>query len=198
MVSQRLPLSQIDAPIDGAAAHRVADQVIVQAVAAEHAFLAEVAELGVADRAGRVAVVHRVAATPSRVGRLDDDVAAQVGDLAAIVAVGDDGRSAAAWSSVRLVPSMALMMRSSVWVLSRTLGGTSSSVLFCRVVAVRMTRSPARQPVTASASVTSVSPSFAVRAELDPGAAQREHRGSPCGRRSRRSAGHDSLSMPSK
>ena len=66
IVSQRLSLSQIEAPMHGAAAHRVADQVEVQAVAAEHAFLAEVAELGVADRAGRVAVVHRVAADARR------------------------------------------------------------------------------------------------------------------------------------
>ncbi len=65
---------------------RVADEVVVQAVAAEHALLAEVAELGVADGAGRAAVVHRVAALARGVGRLDDDVAAQVGDLAAIVA----------------------------------------------------------------------------------------------------------------
>jgi hypothetical protein len=35
-----------------AAAHRVAAKVVVQAVAAEHALLAQVAELGVADRAG--------------------------------------------------------------------------------------------------------------------------------------------------
>ena len=114
IVSQRLSLSQIDAPTTRAAAHRVAAQVEVQAVAAEHALLAEVAELGVADRAGRVAVVHRVAADAVRVGRLDDDVAAQVGDLAAVVAVAQVRRTSSGWSSVSFVPSMAVMMRSSV------------------------------------------------------------------------------------
>ena len=34
-------------------------------------------------------MVHRVAADAGRVGRLDDDVAAQVGDLAAVVAVAE-------------------------------------------------------------------------------------------------------------
>ena len=74
---------------DVAAAHRVADQVKVQGVAAQHAFLAEMAELGVADRAGGIAMIHRVAAHAGGIGRLDDDVAAQVGDLAAIVAVAE-------------------------------------------------------------------------------------------------------------
>ena len=39
---------------DGAAAHRAADQVEVDAVAALHVLLAQVAKLGVADRAGRM------------------------------------------------------------------------------------------------------------------------------------------------
>src|SRR5581483_4500099 len=73
---------------DGAAAHRIAHQMEVQHVAAKRAALAETAELGVADRAGRAVVVHRVA-TRGGVGRLDDDVAAQVGDLAAIRAAAD-------------------------------------------------------------------------------------------------------------
>src|SRR5262249_53767716 len=70
---------------DVTAAHRVAAQVEVQAVAAEYAGLAEVAELGVADGPGRAAVVHRVAAQ-REVGRLDEEVAAEVGDGAAVVA----------------------------------------------------------------------------------------------------------------
>ena len=72
---------------DRAAAHRVAEAVEVQAVLAEHALLAQVAELGIRDRAGRSAMIHRVAADAARVGRLDDDAAAQVRDLAAIGAV---------------------------------------------------------------------------------------------------------------
>src|SRR5262249_60607150 len=40
-----------------AAAHGVADKVIVQAVAAEHAFFAEPAEFGVADRPLRISVI---------------------------------------------------------------------------------------------------------------------------------------------
>src|SRR5262249_28224873 len=69
---------------DGAAAHRVATQVVVQRVTAQHAGFAEVAELTVADGAGGVAVVHRVAAFPFRIGRLDNDVPTQVGHLAAV------------------------------------------------------------------------------------------------------------------
>ena len=118
MVSQRLALSQIDAPTTELPRIGVAAQVVVQAVAAEHAFLAEMAKLGVADRAGRTAMIHRVAAHAVRVGRLDDDVAAQVGDLAAVVAgpqmlefqrfiEADDGRrrwSEAVRSSVKESP----------------------------------------------------------------------------------------------
>ena len=85
IVIQRLLLSQIEAPMTELPRIDVAGQVEVEAVLAEHALLAEVAELGVGDRAGRVPVVHRVPADAVRVGRLDDDVAAQVGDLAAVV-----------------------------------------------------------------------------------------------------------------
>src|ERR1019366_2213024 len=67
---------------DGAAAHRVADEMEMQGIPAQHAFLAEMAELRVAERAGRVPVKHRMAALPLGIGRLDDDVAAQVGDFA--------------------------------------------------------------------------------------------------------------------
>src|SRR5262249_40440771 len=70
---------------DRAAAHRVADEGIVQGIAAEDVFLAEMAKLSVADRAGGVAVVPRVAARALRVGGFDDDVAAEVGDLGAVV-----------------------------------------------------------------------------------------------------------------
>ena len=71
---------------DRAAAHRVAEAVEVEAVLAEHPLLAQVAELGVGDRPGRAPVVHGVAPDAARVGRLDDDVAAQVRHLAAVVA----------------------------------------------------------------------------------------------------------------
>src|SRR5262249_47733191 len=70
-----------------AAAHGVADQVVVQAVAAQHAGLAQVAELGVADGPGRVLVIHRMAALSLRIGRLNDDVAAEIGDLAPVKAI---------------------------------------------------------------------------------------------------------------
>src|SRR5262249_6588531 len=66
--------------------HRVAYQVIVQAVTAEHALLAEVTELRIADGPGRVAMIHRVPANAVRLGRFDDDVAAEVGHLATIAA----------------------------------------------------------------------------------------------------------------
>ena len=72
-----------------AAAHRVTAEVVVQGVAAEHARLAEVAELGVPERAGRAVVVHRVAADARRVGALDDHVAGEVRHLAAVVAVAE-------------------------------------------------------------------------------------------------------------
>src|SRR5262249_41641381 len=72
---------------DVAAAHGVADQVIVQAVTAEDAGFAKAAELGVADGAGGMAMIHGVAAALVRIGRLDDDVAAKIGHLAAIFAV---------------------------------------------------------------------------------------------------------------
>src|SRR5262249_18999330 len=72
---------------DVAAAHGVAAQVIVQTVAPQDTLFAEVAELGVADRAGRAAVIHRVATISLGVGRLDDDIPAEVRDLAAIKAV---------------------------------------------------------------------------------------------------------------
>ena len=54
----------------------------MQAVLAEHAFLTQVSKLGVADRSGRVPVIHHVAPHTVRVGRLDDHVATQIGDLA--------------------------------------------------------------------------------------------------------------------
>src|SRR5262249_7189583 len=69
-----------------AAAHAVADKMEMETVAAEYAFLAQVAELGIADGAGRLAMVHRMAARTVRCG-LDHDVATQVGHLAAINAV---------------------------------------------------------------------------------------------------------------
>ena len=43
----------------------------------------EMPELGVADAARRAVVIHRVAAHAGGIGGLDDDVAREVGDLAA-------------------------------------------------------------------------------------------------------------------
>src|SRR5262249_8408566 len=65
---------------------RVADQVVVDRVFTKHPFLTQVAELGVADRTVRVFVIHGVAAHPGAVGRLHDDVAAQVSYLATVSA----------------------------------------------------------------------------------------------------------------
>ena len=190
MVSQRLCAVPDRVADDGAAAHRVAAQVVVQGVAAEHVLLAEVAELGVADRAGRVAVVHRVAAHAFGVGRLDDDVAAQVRHLAAVLAVAQVARTSSGLSSVSFVPSIGLddvAPRCATRVFA-------VAVDVC--VPVTMTRSPTFQPVTGSASVTALSPFFAVA----PSLTQVRLSGAPW--KSMRPpqqtmAGHDSLSMPS-
>ena len=174
IVSQRLPLSQIEAPIDRAAAHRVAAQVEVQAVPAEHAFLAEVAELGVADRArpsrgGTWCGRGRRPGRPTRRRRCGSGWRPRRGSRRR-----RGGRTSSGWSSVSLVAVDGrdrCVPRSGVP--SRTLGVNVFFDLFCRVVAVTMTRSPTCQPVTGSASVTSVSPALRGGAELDPGAAQR-------------------------
>ena len=78
---------------DRAAAHRVAAQVEVDAVAAQIVFFAEVAKLGVTDRTGRVLVIHGVAAHPVRIGRFDHDVAREVGDFAPETIVREVGES---------------------------------------------------------------------------------------------------------
>ena len=65
-----------------AAAHGVAHEVEVDGVFAEHAVLAQVPELRVAEAARGVAVIHRVPAHAGRVGGLDDDIAREVGDFA--------------------------------------------------------------------------------------------------------------------
>src|SRR5439155_18678860 len=62
---------------DRAAAHRVAAEVEVQRIAAEDALLAEVPEFGVRERAGRIAMIHRVAADAVGGRRLDDHVPAE-------------------------------------------------------------------------------------------------------------------------
>ena len=117
IVSQRLWLSQIEAPMTELPRIVLPHEVEVQAVAAERVLLAQVAELGVADRAGRAAVIHRVPADARRIGRFDDDVAAQVGDLAAEFALAE------VLVGQRLVerdragctcPSIAVIVRSSV------------------------------------------------------------------------------------
>ena len=63
------------------AVHRVADQVIVQGIAAQMPLLVEVTELGVADGSGRVCVIHRVPTFPFRISGLNDDTPAQIGHL---------------------------------------------------------------------------------------------------------------------
>ena len=78
-------------PDDRAAPHGLAGQVEVDAVAALLVPLAEVAELGVVDRAGRVPVVHRVAADPVGIGRLDHHVAGEVRDLGPEIPLGEVG-----------------------------------------------------------------------------------------------------------
>src|SRR5262249_48044048 len=42
------------------------------------------AELGVTDRPGRVAMIHRVAGSDHRIGRFNSDIAAEIGHVAAI------------------------------------------------------------------------------------------------------------------
>ena len=152
-------------PDDGAAAHRVAGQVEVEAVLAEDPLLAQVAELGVADRAGRAAVVHRVAASLGGVGRLDDDVSAQVGDLAAVVSLAQVVLLQGAVQGDAWFRRSRVMVRSSVNAFIESFPWPARSVARSRLsrwVAVTITRSPTRQPGTASASVTTASPARAV------------------------------------
>ena len=96
-----------------AAAHGVGDAMEVNRVTAEHPFLAEMREPGVADPAAAVAMIHRVAADAVRSRALDDHVAAQIGHLAAIRA------GAVVLDRERRVerdvfPSIAMIRRSSV------------------------------------------------------------------------------------
>ena len=127
-------------------------------------FLAQVAELGVADRPGRAAVVHRMAAGRVRVGRLDDDIAAQVRDLAAGVTAShmlvlERSIRVSDWSRI------AVTNRSSVNALRPLAPGLKVPLfrpLLSIAVAVMMTRSPTRHPVTVSARRTIVSPFLAV------------------------------------
>src|SRR4051812_25770254 len=65
---------------DIAAAHRVADEVIVNGISAQDVFLAEMAKLRVADRSFRITVIHGVPAHAMGIGRFDDDIAAQIAD----------------------------------------------------------------------------------------------------------------------
>src|SRR5262249_7128835 len=46
-------------------------------------------QLGIRNGAGRIAMVHGMAALAGRVGGLNDDIAAEIGDLAAVVTLGD-------------------------------------------------------------------------------------------------------------
>ena len=73
------------AALDVAAAHGVAGEMKVDGVATEDVFLAEMTELGVAEAARGTVVIHRVAAH-LKIGRFDDDVAAEIRDFRAIVA----------------------------------------------------------------------------------------------------------------
>src|SRR5438477_4844177 len=64
--------------------HAVADQVVMQAVAAKDSRLPQVTKFRIADRPGRVAMVHRVSSRTGWVRRFHDHVATEIGDLAAI------------------------------------------------------------------------------------------------------------------
>ena len=159
IVIQRLPLSQIEAPTTELPRIVSPTRWKWRLYLPEHPLLAQVAELGVADRAGRVAVVHRVAADAVGVGRLDDDVAAQVGDLAAVVALAEVVELERAVEGRASSPSIARIVRSSVNVVHRVRPRrpeVASLAPDARWVAVTITRSPTRQPGTGSASVTTV------------------------------------------
>ena len=65
-----------------AAAHGVAHEVEVDRVFTEHAVLAQMPELRVAEAARGVAVIQRVPAHAGGFGGLDDDIAREVGDFA--------------------------------------------------------------------------------------------------------------------
>ena len=94
-------------------AHRVADPVKMEAVLAQFALLAEMAEFRVGYRSGRVAMVHGVPAITIRVGRLDDHVALRLATSARrfLKQVWANSRGA---SRVSFVPLIARMVRSSV------------------------------------------------------------------------------------
>jgi len=62
--------------------------VEVEAVAAQFALLAEVAEFGIADGASGMAVDHGVGADAIGVGGFDDHIAGEIGDLAAKITLG--------------------------------------------------------------------------------------------------------------
>ena len=66
-----------------AAAHGVADEMEMDRVAAEHAFLAEMCEAGVADAAAAVGMIHRVTTHAGGIGAFHDDIAGEIGDFAA-------------------------------------------------------------------------------------------------------------------
>ena len=70
---------------DTLAAQRVPAQVEVDRVATKDALLAKMGKAGVTDRTGTMTVVHGMTAHPIRIGTLDDDVAREIGHLAAVL-----------------------------------------------------------------------------------------------------------------
>jgi hypothetical protein len=70
-----------------AAAHRVASKVEVDRVAAQHPFLAQVSEPGVADASLAERVIERVAADAVGIGAFDDHVPREIGHFAAELAL---------------------------------------------------------------------------------------------------------------
>jgi len=72
------------------------------------------AELGISDGAGGVAVVHGVAAGLRGVGGFHDDIAAEVGQPRAGTLPVTRCSYARGWSSVSFVPATERTMRSSV------------------------------------------------------------------------------------
>ena len=61
----------------------------MQGVATEEVLFAEVAELGVGDGTRRAVVIHGVAADAGGVRGFDHDVAAEIGDFRAVIALAE-------------------------------------------------------------------------------------------------------------
>ena len=96
LVADAIPDEQMVGAVDGdpavvripdaraehaAAAHRIAHEMEVNRILAQHALFAEMPELRITDASRRVAVIHRVTTRAGRFGGLDDDIAREVGDF---------------------------------------------------------------------------------------------------------------------